>query len=140
MTLQRLEQYRVARRELDTLKRRLASIKARAVERVFDTVQASDPEFPYTPRAVHISGCSIKLAARYKGVAASYTSKQAWFSRETSAIKSWIATIQESRVRRIMELRFIAGLSWEAVALRVYGRACGDAARKRAVRFFEEKT
>ena len=59
--------------------------------------------------------------------------------RETAAIKEWITTLHEDRIKRIFELRYLDGLSWESVALRVYGRACGDAARKRVVRFFEEK-
>ena len=63
MNLERLEQYRDLKREIETIKRRLADVKARATVQVCDTVQASETEFPYIPRTLPISGYSVKCTA-----------------------------------------------------------------------------
>ena len=53
-------------------------------------------------------------------------------------IENFIETVDDSKVRQIIELRYIKGMSWNTVAKKVYGYPNGGTARKKIKRFFEE--
>lgn len=137
MTMERLEQYAAQRKEIDTLRQRAKDAKRRATEQIFDTVYASSPEFPFTPHLVTIRGCSARRTAKYEKLAEDYEAREEALAAELAEIEAWVKTVPDSTVRHLIELRFIEGRTWNATAQRVYGKPCGDAARKRISRFFE---
>lgn len=53
-------------------------------------------------------------------------------------VEEFIASIDDSRIRRIINLRFIEGLSWNKVADRIGGGNTEDSVRKAFTRFMEK--
>ena len=54
-------------------------------------------------------------------------------------VESFIASIEDSRMRRIISFRFIDGMSWRNVAMNIGGSNNEDSVRMAFNRFMEEK-
>lgn len=54
-------------------------------------------------------------------------------------VEEEIEKIKDSRMRRILTMRYIDGLSWVQVAHRIGKKATADSCRKQVERFFEKK-
>ena len=54
-------------------------------------------------------------------------------------VEEFIASVKDSRMRRIINLRFIENLSWNKVADRIGGGNTEDSIKKAFYRFMEEK-
>ncbi len=73
-----------------------------------------------------------------------YSRKATLYTLETkitqtiNQIESFIATVEDSHMRRIIHLRFVEGLSWGDVAKRIGGNT-EDSVRKSFDRFLENK-
>ena len=59
--------------------------------------------------------------------------------RKTNEVEEFIASIDDSRMRRIINLRFIENLSWNKVADRIGGCNTEDSVRKSFTRFMEKE-
>ena len=56
-----------------------------------------------------------------------------------SEIESFMATVDDARIRRMIDLHYIQGQTWRQVASRVYGSpAYEDAARMCVKRYFQK--
>lgn len=58
--------------------------------------------------------------------------------KKTNEVEEFIASIDDSRMRRIINLRFIENLSWIKVANRIGGGNTEDSVRKAFTRFMEK--
>ena len=54
-------------------------------------------------------------------------------------VEEFIASVKDSRMRRIINLRFLENLSWNKVADRIGGGNTEDSIKKAFYRFMEEK-
>lgn len=54
-------------------------------------------------------------------------------------VEEFIASVEDSRMRRIIMLRFVENLSWNAVAHRLGGNTTADSARMEFNRYIEKK-
>ena len=117
MTLNQLEQYRDLSKEVKMLERRIADLESRPEVFVSDSVVGSSPCIPYQPHTIAI-----------KGYGNQYQDK----------IKAFIESLQDSRLRQIIEYRYVKGMPWNVVAKNVYGYPNGNTARMAVIRFFEK--
>ena len=60
-------------------------------------------------------------------------------TQQTNEVEQFIAGIKDSRMRRIINLRFIQNLSWNKVADRIGGNNTEDSVKKMFYRFIESK-
>lgn len=58
---------------------------------------------------------------------------------KTNEIEIFLSTVKDSRMRRIINLRFVEGLSWNKVADRIGGGNTEDSVRMSFNRFMENK-
>ena len=58
--------------------------------------------------------------------------------QKTNDVEEFIASIEDSRVRRIINLRFVEGLSWNQVADKIGGGNTDDSVRKVYERFMKK--
>lgn len=108
MTVERLEQYRFLRRELDGLRAR-----------------AMDAPGADCAGMVAYAEAEIARLQRVRELAA-----------ELADIEAFIGAIKDIQLRQIIRLRFVGGESWNIVARRVGGQNGQDGVRKRVKRFF----
>lgn len=70
---------------------------------------------------------------------ATLTSLEMELLETLNKVEEFIASVSDSRMRRIINLRFIENLSWNKVADRIGGGNTEDSVRKAFVRFIEKE-
>ncbi|MBU5438304.1 hypothetical protein KQI42_09805 [Tissierella sp. MSJ-40] len=138
MDLKKLEQYKDKTREIKMLESRILEIQQEAEEYVSDTVRGSTSAFPYTEHTIRITGIDMKKRERVNNVKEKLIIRKTALYHELEEIENFIESVEDSKVRQIIELRYIKGMQWNRVALKVYGYPNGDTARKKIKRFFKE--
>ena len=138
MELKQLEQFKDKVTEIKILENRIMEIQQEAEECVSDTVRASSKHFPYTQHAIRITGIDIKKRDKVNRVREKLIRRKAALYHELEEIESYIEDVEDSKVRQIIQLRYIKGMPWNVVAQKVYGYPNGDTARKKIKRFFKE--
>lgn len=113
MTVERLEQYRFLRHELEEL---------RAQTRDMPGVDCAHIG------VVAYADAELTRLQRVREIAA-----------ELAAIEAFIGCIKDSQMRLIIQYRFVGGESWSVVAKHIGGRNSRDGVRMMFNRFFKRK-
>lgn len=119
MTKEELNQLCDLRQEITELEYKIAKLSSRGSRIVSDKVQASSKDFPYIETSVKITGYDVVGDKRTRK---QIVNKQMLLkARKSQAeeleaeITAYINSIPESRVRRMMEYRYIEGYTWEKI-------------------------
>lgn len=134
MTKGKLEQLLDLRKEICELDKRVEKIQNERVRKVTDKVHASMKEYPYVYTTKTITGVDNKDKKRRKELT---ESEMLLLKRRQQAVNAeykiskYINNIKDSRIRRIISLRYEEGLSWEKVAAamncdRTYRKNCSQ--------------
>lgn len=138
MTINQLEQLRHLKKEVKMLERRIADYNDRPETFVSDSVVGSSPCIPYQPHTVTIKGYGNQYQDKINALQVKYIARKQQLCKELEEIEAFIEGLQDSRLRQIIEYRYVKGMPWNVVAKNVYGYPNGDAARKAVKRFFEK--
>lgn len=138
MTINQLEQLRHLEKEIKMLERRIADYEDRPEAFVSDSVVGSSPCIPYQPHTITIKGYGNQYQDKINALQIKYIVRKQQLCKELEEIEAFIEGLQDSRLRQIIEYRYVKGMSWNEVAKNVYGYPNGDAARKAVKRFFEK--
>lgn len=138
MTINQLEQFRHLEKEIKMLERRIADYEDRPEAFVSDSVVGSSPCIPYQPHTITIKGYGNQYQDKINALQVKYIARKQQLCKELEEIEAFIEGLQDSRLRQIIEYRYVKGMPWNAVAKNVYGYPNGDAARKAVKRFFEK--
>ena len=102
-------------------------------------VKGSSPDFPYIPQHFKIQGTTFTLKddsqLRYEERALEQRKARAEEVRRQ--VDEWLLTIP-IRMQRIIRYRYLEGMTWEQVAVRMGRRATADSVRKELERIFEK--
>ena len=140
MTVEKLEQYRALVDEIKDLEQRRRKARRRASVVVSDTVRGSADTWPYCARTVKITGVAAKHVRAAQRIDLLRRRRQMAARALLSEIETYLNTVDDARIRRMIDLHYIQGQTWRQVASRVYGSpAYEDAARKAIKRFLENK-
>ena len=138
MTLNQLEQYRDLSKEVKMLERRIADLESRPESFVTDSVVRSSPCINYQPHTITIKGNGNQYQDKINVLQVKFIARKQQLCKELEEIEAFIESLQDSRLRQIIEYRYVKGMPWNVVAKNVYGYPNGDAARKAVKRFFEK--
>lgn len=120
MTKSELEQLLDLRKEIQELDAKVEKMQEQRVGKVTDRVQASIPDFPYVRTTKTITGVDNKGSRKRRRELTE--SELLLLKRRQQAvdteykISQYIKSINDSRIRRIISLRYEEGLSWDKVA------------------------
>lgn len=120
MTKGELEQLLDLRKEIKELDKKVELLKNQTAGKVTDKVHTSMKEFPYTYTTKTITGYDEKGGKNRRRVLTD--SELLLLKRRKQAVNAeyrisrYINSIEDSRIRRIISLRYEEGLSWEKVA------------------------
>ena len=120
MTKSELEQLSDLRKEIQELDAKVEKMQEQRVGKVTDRVQASMPDFPYVRTTKTITGVDNKGSRKRRRELTE--SELLLLKRRQQAvdteykISQYIKSINDSRIRRIISLRYEEGLSWDKVA------------------------
>lgn len=135
MTKKRLEQYRDLKREIRQLEEQYYELVSRKSRMTSDSVSGSMSEYPYIQQVVKIHGLDVVDQARADRMKACALERRRQAEREVEEIDRWISSIQDSRMRQVIYLKFIRGMTWTQVASKVGGGNNEDSVRMAFSRF-----
>lgn len=119
MTKGELEQLLDLRKEIKKLDERVERMQEQRVGKATDKVHTSMREYPYTYTTKTITGVDEKDKKRRKALTDSEVlllRRRQQAVDEEYRISKYINGIKDSRIRRIISLRYEEGLTWEKVA------------------------
>jgi DNA-directed RNA polymerase specialized sigma24 family protein len=115
MTKEKLKQLRWLRREIDDIKGRIADIGGRETPVVKDRVKSSGREWPYIEGHSTIQGFDEKAGLRrsmdVERLSRTLEKRQEEADGLRAELEEYIGTIDDSRIRLMMEYRYIDGYS-----------------------------
>lgn len=140
MTVDKLEQYRALLDEIKDLEQRRRKANRRASVVVSDTVRGSADTWPYCARTVKITGVAAKHVRSAQRIDLLRRRRQMAARELLSEIEVFMNTIDDTRIRRMIDLHYIQGKTWRQVASRVYGSPKHESTVRMAVkRFLDQK-
>lgn len=108
MTVEELSQYRSLKWEIEELTEEVRRLECT------DVVSGSDNEFPYIQHNIKVQGADSALLELEE-----MKRQLKKCRREYWKLNRFINSISDSETRRIFRLRYVEGLSWQAVAMRI---------------------
>lgn len=120
MTKEELGQLLDLRKEIKELDAKVERLQGQKVGKVTDRVRASMKEFPYCYTTKTITGVDQKESKKHRR--ALTESEMLLLKRQQQAvdaeyrISKFIESIKDSKIRRIVSLRYEEGYSWSKVA------------------------
>ena len=144
MTKKELSQLRDLKREIQLLKERQADIRNRMRGmKTPNCVEASAPNPPYQKHSVTIYGVSPAETEAYQEDNTrqqknrlAIAERERRCQTELDKIEHFIAGIEDSKIRQIITLYYVQGLSWQQVAFRI-GHHDEQYARRKIDRFLK---
>lgn len=130
MTKEQLEQYTSIKEEIKELEAELDKRKSP----VSDIVTGSMEDYPYTQHSVTIRG----LSSDTYSLDLKLTYKKNQLERQRSEIENFLDSVQDSKIRRIIRLKYIEGKTWPQIARKTDKHISGDSVRKIVERFLEK--
>ena len=119
ITKKELNQLNDLKAEIKELEQKITALKQKETERVQDKVKSSYKKFSYIQGSITIEGFDRKGTERRDNLL--YTKKMILIARKTKAeqeelkLMQYINSVSDSKVRRIMQYRYIDGYTWEKI-------------------------
>ena len=132
MTLQDFEEILDIRSEIDLLNKRLNDARNPGYVGDYAKDYRSGEE-----RIISIAGYPLSDPIKKEKIQALIKKRAEYLESKILEAEQFIDSVQDSRIRTFLTLRFIEGLGWEDVAKRVYKKMSSSAARKIVSRYFE---
>lgn len=137
ITMKDLEQYTDMQRELKELNLRFRTLSRREPYAA-DVVRGSSAYHPYVERTFLVYGPDAIHAGRLDAMLMRINRQRIGMQRQLERIEDWLETVDDSKVRQLVRLHYIDGITWLSASKRVYGYPCEDAARMRVKRAMEK--
>ena len=104
-----------------------------------DSVKGSSHEYPYIERHFKVQGTAftVKDDSRLHHEEKLLEQRKAKAESVKCQVDEWLLTVP-IRMQRIIRYRYLEGMTWEQVAVRMGRRATADSVRKELERFFEK--
>ncbi len=129
MTLSELSQLYYLKREIELDKQRLAELRSKLYS-PFAPVLSNTPKSPC--RSPHKLENDTVIANELEQL---IRQKIERCNAERLKLEKYIETISDSMTRQIFTLRFISGLTWQAVAMKIGGNNTADSVRMICFRY-----
>ena len=121
MTKEKLEQLDDLRKEITELEYKISQLNNKSTRIVSDKVQTSSKEFPYVQTTVKIEGIDFledqktRRILQKKKILLKKRKEQA--EALELKITQYINSIENSRIRRMIEYKYIEGYTWDKIGI-----------------------
>lgn len=133
MTLKELSQLYYLNREIERDKNRLEVLRAKVSA-------PSSPNYDDMPKSPGFENRLERYIAEIVDLEEIAHTKMARCLNEHIRLERYIAEIPDSLTRQIFQLRFISGLTWVQIALKVGGGNTEEGVRKRVYRYIKQES
>ena len=132
MTKKELSQLYWLKLEIEEDRRRLDELEAIAAS-------PASPRYDGMPHAPGAGDGMARMAAEIADLTAIISAKQQQCIHERNRLERYIADIPDSLTRQIFTYRFVKGLSWRQIAVRVGGGNTEDSVKKTCYRYLDRE-
>lgn len=119
MQKEELEQLKDLRAEIRELEKKIVYLQQKKIGDASDKVQASHKDFPYIQGSAMISGFNEQAYQRQQEQINNnmllLVQRQRTAEKLERRITEYINTVTDSRLRRIMQYRYVEGYTWENI-------------------------
>ena len=136
MTIKLLESYQYLKARVRRLPDEIDNLKGQWA--VCGSIMASGPGPAYDMREVIIGERDTSQEARYRIAEKQNELENALC--DVKAIESYIASVENARLKEIMTFRFLYGETWDQVARRFAGHESADSCRKIVYRYLNKNS
>lgn len=131
MTIKRLSRIGDILRQIAETERRICVLR----EKAESTVQTAGSNPPGVGIADKVGNGAAAIADERQRLRSLKRKRRAEYKR----LRAYICGVEDLRVQRIMELKFIDGYTWEQVGSKIGGGNTGDSVRKACVRYMQSR-
>lgn len=114
---EKLEQYRALRVEVRNLEQRISDVQTQEVSSC-DIVKMSSPEFPFTEHSSKVIGHAIDKTTLQK-VVGIYKDRIEKAMAMLLEVETFISSVEDSEMRELLRLRYVEGLPWWKIPMRL---------------------
>lgn len=114
---EKLEQYRALGVEVRNLEQRISDMQTQEVSSC-DIVKMSSPEFPFTEHSSKVIGHAIDKTTLQK-VVGIYKDRIEKAMAMLLEVETFISSVEDSEMRELLRLRYIEGLPWWEIPMRL---------------------
>ncbi|WP_258106788.1 hypothetical protein [Christensenella minuta] len=114
---EKLEQYRALRVEVRNLEQRISDMQTQEVSSC-DIVKMSSPEFPFTEHSSKVIGHAIDKTTLQK-VVGIYKDRIEKAMAMLLEVETFISSVEDSEMRELLRLRYVEGLPWWKIPMRL---------------------
>lgn len=141
MTKQQLRQFRFLEKEIELVRRQIKDTeKLIKPENIVDFVKGSMQEFPYAERSIKVEGVDLqKYERQVRRLRKKLMKHLSELVQQQEEIFNFIQSIPDCQVRLIISLKYIEGLTWKQIALKVGGGNSADGVRNTCNRFLHKQ-
>lgn len=132
--LEKLEKVQQLYKELHILQKQIVALKS---ESTCDVVVGSSTEYPYISHRIKVEGQGVNTGKKMEILKNRYEQKAMEFKTAKEEVIADIEReVEDPEIREILVLRYIDGLSYSQIAIRLsYADRSGP--RKKVVRYFD---
>ena len=120
LTKEQLEQLADLRQEIKELKCKIVELRAKKFGSVTDKVKASGKNFPYIQGSAYVTGFDSDAFDRNEQSIEKciklLTARKQKAEKLELEITEYINSIENSRIRRMMQFRYIEGYTWRKIS------------------------
>lgn len=132
---EKLEQYRALRVEVRNLEQWISDIQTQEVSSC-DIVKMSSPEFPFTEHSSKVIGYAIDKITLQK-VVGIYKDRLEKAMAMMLEVETFISSVEDSEMRELLRLRYVEGLPWWKIPMRLEMVGDGTWQCKKVYRFLQ---
>ncbi|MBC5647547.1 hypothetical protein [Christensenella tenuis] len=114
---EKLEQYRALVAEVRNLEQRISDMQTQKVSSC-DIVKMSSPEFPFTEHSSKVIGHAIDKTMLQK-VVDIYKDRLEKAMAMMLEVETFISSVEDSEMRELLRLRYVEGLPWWKIPMRL---------------------
>ena len=114
---EKLEQYRALVVEVRNLEQRISDMQTQEVSSC-DIVKMSSPEFPFTEHSSKVIGHAIDKTTLQK-VVGIYKDRIEKAMAMLLEVETFISSVEDSEMRELLRLRYVEGLPWWKIPMRL---------------------
>lgn len=130
MTNKELSQLYYLNREIEAERKRILSLREAAT-----ATNAKISGLPHVGRIADKTSIAAEIADAVRAM----EYKQQLAVVEYNRLTRYIAGVEDSLMRQILRFRYIDGLSWKAVAMRIGGNNTASSVKKKAYRYLKKE-
>lgn len=136
LLVKNLYQLRDIRKEIKKLEKKINRTKS--INNLTDVVESSSKFFPYTKQHIKLLGENVEVSSKLDYYRDVLEKRLLNLLEIQTEVEIFISKIPTSRIRQIIEMKYLQECSWQKIATELGGNTTPESARKEHDRYLKQ--